>query len=130
MHLWLQYGDTPLFLAAAIRHDEIVGLLVRANADVNAADKVWFVSLLVPTCALPCDLLNINMDSLSIGTHTVHAWLQNGCTSLHWASRDGHTKIVEMLVQAKANVNAADKVRVFWGGALNPRTWVQLWVSA
>jgi ankyrin repeat protein len=36
----LQYGDTPLFLAAAIGHDEIVGLLVRANADVNAADKV------------------------------------------------------------------------------------------
>jgi ankyrin repeat protein len=45
----LQDGDTPLNNAARNGHDKVAEVLVRAGADVNAADKVrhfsHFVSL-------------------------------------------------------------------------------------
>jgi ankyrin repeat protein len=37
--------------------------------------------------------------------------LQDGQTPLHVAANDGYDKVVEVLVQAHANMNAADKVR-------------------
>ncbi len=35
---------------------------------------------------------------------------QNKCTALHEAARGGYTDIVTLLIDAKANVNAVDKV--------------------
>jgi ankyrin repeat protein len=40
-------------------------------------------------------------------------WLQDGYTPLSWAVICGHDKVVETLVQARADVNAANKVRHF-----------------
>jgi ankyrin repeat protein len=37
--------------------------------------------------------------------------LQSGLTPLNWAANNGHDKVVEVLVQASADVNAAHKVR-------------------
>jgi ankyrin repeat protein len=36
----LQFGDTPLFIAAGSGYDKVVEVLVQASADVNAANKV------------------------------------------------------------------------------------------
>jgi ankyrin repeat protein len=41
----LQDGETPLFFAVIHRYDKIVDVLVEANADVNAADKVRHFSI-------------------------------------------------------------------------------------
>jgi ankyrin repeat protein len=35
---------------------------------------------------------------------------QNGYTALHWASEEGHPKVVKLLVQSHANVNVKDNV--------------------
>src|SRR5438067_503734 len=37
IHHWMYVGDTPLHLAAAGHRDQIVGLLLAAGADANAA---------------------------------------------------------------------------------------------
>ncbi len=44
--------------------------------------------------------------------------LQNGRTALHRASDYGHLAVVEVLLEANADVNAGDKVRfvVLWCG--------------
>jgi ankyrin repeat protein len=39
--------------------------------------------------------------------------MQNGWTPVHWAADKGQDKVVEVLVQAGADVNAANKVRHF-----------------
>ena len=35
---------------------------------------------------------------------------QSGQTALHWAAMNGHEKVIEILLAAGAEVNAADKV--------------------
>ena len=39
-------------------------------------------------------------------------FLQHGMTALIWASGRGHTEVVDHLLEAGANPDAADKVRV------------------
>ena len=34
-------------------------------------------------------------------------------TALHWASENGHTEIVQLLLQYNANPNICNKVRVY-----------------
>ena len=38
--------------------------------------------------------------------------IQDGVTGLMWASNNGHTEVVKFLLEAKANFNTTDNVRI------------------
>lgn len=44
--------------------------------------------------------------------HTLLSILQDGVTSLMWASNNGHTDTVKVLLDAKADFNITDNVRL------------------
>ncbi len=46
----------------------------------------------------------------SIVLYSLLAFIQNGCTALHIASRNGHFEVVIMLLKAKAAVNIKTSV--------------------
>jgi ankyrin repeat protein len=109
-------------VAANNGNDKVVEVLVRAGADVNAADKVrHFLILVSPRCtALRLWILCRQRHSQSIA---LPLWLQYGQTPLHNAAFKGHDKVVEVLVRSGADVNAADKVRHF-PNFVSPRSTV------
>jgi ankyrin repeat protein len=54
--------------------------------------------------------------------------MQDGWTSLRYAVRKGHDKVVEVLVRAGADMNSADKVRHTFPFELLPRAALRLWI--
>jgi hypothetical protein len=107
----LQYGAPPAYWAIGKGSDTIMEILVEAGANVNAVDKV---GVMFPACVCVPRRLCI----LIHGTHTVLCnllmRLQDGVTLVHLAVDKGHSKIVEIMVKAGADVNVADKVGVMF----------------
>ncbi|KAE8443266.1 hypothetical protein EG329_002054 [Mollisiaceae sp. DMI_Dod_QoI] len=88
-------GKTPLHLAAAHDWDDIVELLLKHGADVQAkSDGSW--TPLHNACEIGSEkivriLLNANSD--------VNAKLLNGMTALHIAAQGGHLEVVKCLLE-------------------------------
>jgi ankyrin repeat protein len=90
----LQAGHTPLHEAANKGHVEVVKILLEAGATVDAKTKVLRLDS-------PCisQLLTTPVD------------LQSGQTPLHYASAQGHTAVVKLLLDSGADVMVIWEVR-------------------
>jgi ankyrin repeat protein len=100
-----QDGDTLLHVAVRNDHDKVAELVRGGATDVNAANKVCartFPCATLPPCVGNCT------HSLSPCAYD----LQSGETPIHIAAREGHDKVAEVLLQANADVNATDEVRL------------------
>ena len=120
----LTWKYCPLSLAAARGHTEVVKILLKAGADVNANDNHG----LTPShCAAGEGHPEAAKILLKAGAE-VNAKDKNGWTSLHWAAFRGYTETAKVLLKARAEANAKDKWgktpldSVNWGrGVINPK---------
>ena len=97
-------GQTPLHLAVANDHKEIIELLIAKDADLNAKD-VWEGTPLYEAASKAhkeiAELLIANGADVNAN---IYGW-----TPLHSAARDGHKEIAELFITEGADVNAKDQ---------------------
>jgi len=97
-------GRTPLHAAAAGGRPAVVGLLIRAQADVNArADGDWTA---LHWAAMGGYAEVVEM-LLGAGAE-VDARAEDATTPLYWAARNGHIECVRELLAAAADPNIPD----------------------
>ncbi len=98
------YGDTALTHASVYGHTETVKALIEKGADVNAVVRggtalIWAVRF-----------GHLEMVQILLATPgiNVNAADNEGYTALIWAADKGHTETVKALLEASADVNAAN----------------------
>ena len=95
----VQEGYTPLYTAAARGYNDVVKLLLAANADPNCINIVSFILLWLSNNQLAINCL-----------YYIHVCLQDQYTPLYIASAKGFNKIVKSLIAANADVNFLSEV--------------------
>ncbi|MFZ2315099.1 MAG: ankyrin repeat domain-containing protein [Gammaproteobacteria bacterium] len=96
---------TPLYIAAANGHLEVVNALLAQGADINAASREGATPLYI---AAAQGHLNVVNALLAQGAN-INAVLQDGRTSLHIAAQQGHLNVVNALLARGADINAASR---------------------
>ena len=136
--LCLQHGMTSLIWASGRGHSEIAAALLNAGANPNAADKVSELTVGTPHCFVTEMCLGrggegdrarrrvyvVDMYE-GVAVRSAFVWLvrmncrsnqivvctfQYGTTSLVWAARKGHVKVIHTLLAQGADVNIAGTV--------------------
>jgi hypothetical protein len=97
-----KHGMTALIKAARNNHPEVVDLLIKAEANVNAADKSGDTALMKAALNGYLDVVQLLLE----GGANVDAADKNGWTALMWTARNGRVDMAELLLSAKANVAA------------------------
>jgi len=100
------WGFTPLYLAAANRHKDVIELLLANRAKPNdAKNKCGLAPLAVAVINNYKDIVELLL------THgaDVNIKTRNGDTALHLAVIFSHKDIVKVLLDNKADVNAKTK---------------------
>jgi ankyrin repeat protein len=100
-------GFTPLMVASEAGFDDIVGILLAAEADVDATAAGQRRTALTFACFaghgdVVDTLLAANADTALLG--------QNDSTALHIACWHGHAKIVRALLRAAADINVVNVI--------------------
>jgi ankyrin repeat protein len=98
----LQSGASCLSIAAAHGHNEIVGFLITAGADIEAKLVLDFTALIV---AAQCGH-DKSVELLLAAGANKEAKIHTGCTALIMAAHYGHDKCIELLLNAGCDVNA------------------------
>ncbi len=80
-------------------HDEIVRVLLAAQATVNTQNKVGFV-------------VQTHSHNMLFTLFSSYMYVQFGETPLYAASFNGHKKCVELLIDAGANIDVPKRVSV------------------
>ena len=101
-------GFTPLFMATAKGHLEIVKFLLASKADVGAAGENNVTPLLVASQYGFVEIIKL----LLAAKADVNGADKYGGTSLFLASMNGHAETVRLLLASKADVNAANRYGV------------------
>ena len=137
MRVHMQDGRTPLHVAAINNQAEAIHRLIEAGVDVK--DEVtakWVIEVFVifrqgepdfgcgcqrrltmilvaaPIIFRGCVLGHIgHVEGWGCITHAIYVYIQAGQTLLHWAAKQGETKLIDQLVTSGAHVNAKDKVK-------------------
>lgn len=100
--------DTPLHLAARKGRLDIVKLLIKAGARINAANRDRHLPLHVAALAGKTEVVNL---LLAAGSRRNGKDKLNKDSPLHLACRKGHNAIVRLLIAANAKVNQQNKQR-------------------
>ena len=88
--------------------EEGVRRMIAADRAVVHA-RHTYVSCLSP--AIPCRIYILSIMSILISSHI--SITQPNRTPLHFAAEKGHTSIVQLLLQAGADVHAKDSVSIY-----------------
>ena len=97
--------DGPLKLAAQEGDVQVVAVLLKAKAQVNRWDGAGELALCRATIAGHADTVDMLVHE---GAADVDLANCSGLTPLRYAARNGHTRIVSIILGAKANVNVTD----------------------
>lgn len=102
-----RYGaSTPLHLAAANGHNDVVELLLTNKADVNATDDSGRTPLHLAVTNGNTDTVKLLLaNQAKINTRDIY-----GTTPLHYAADKGHLEVVKLLLSSGANVYVTNSV--------------------
>ena len=93
-------GQTALMAACANGNDEIVELLIKAGANVNATDRKGFSPLMYSSMGNHNEVIKVLFNLVQVNTPVVDVNLTervSGFNSLMYAAMYGHGKVVETL---------------------------------
>jgi ankyrin repeat protein len=96
-------GGTALILASAAGHREVVQILLRAGADVNAVDERGWPAILRAAYFGHGGIVRALLES---GASPDLRETYEGATALHFAARQNHPETVRLLLDAGASPNA------------------------
>ena len=99
-------GTTPLYIAVQNGHTEVVKVLLDNQAEVNAIRHDGATPLLVASIRQP-EVAKLLLDYNADVNTTAHCGgMFDRCTPLYLAALFGHTDLVKLLLNCKADVNA------------------------
>jgi ankyrin repeat protein len=99
---YLKSEANALDLAATRGHDEVVGLLLKAEADVRAKDDYNWTALHRAANAGHEKVLILLLEADAV----VDGRNDCGVTALHLAAKNGHIAVVEQLIEKGADIEA------------------------
>lgn len=97
-------GGTALILSSAAGHSEVVQILLRAGADVNAVDERGWPAILRAAYFGHAGIVRALVES---GASPDARETIEGGTALHFAVRQNHADTIRLLLDAGADPNAA-----------------------
>ena len=101
-------GYTPLHMAARYGHVDLLILLFRAGAKVDAQDCLGATPLHVAACHNHNEFISLLLNPF-LGGVNVNSKSSNGSTPLHSAAVCGASEVLDRLLFHGANVNAVDE---------------------
>jgi ankyrin repeat protein len=106
-------GQTPLHMAAAYGHKDVVEVLLATKADVNARNTIGWTPLSMAAMYDHKDVVEI----LVARKADINAKDKGHWTPLQGAAARGNKEVVEFLLANRADVNAKD------GAGMTPLDW-------
>jgi ankyrin repeat protein len=102
-------GITPILLAASIS-EQIVGRLIKADADPKVPSREFSTPLHVASRARQTNVVGLLLDYYSYRQQWdfVNKKDEMGRTALHWACRSGRPETVKLLLEAGASPHSKD----------------------
>ncbi len=102
-----EYGETPLTLACTTGDDALIIKLLKAGADAKDSRPNGETALMI---AANTGNVAVQSKQLIAGGADVNAWEKGkGQNALMWASSEGHSEVVQILIDAHADVKTASK---------------------
>ena len=98
-------GNSPLHFACRSGSLDVVKLLVRAGAGVRVTDNGGYTCLTIAALTGHTETVRyaVGLKEVEVD-HATH----NGGTALHWAAHNNHADVVQVLIDAGADIEARD----------------------